>query len=105
MKNGPRMNGVTSTLIRQRRVQAGDYWSQMCISPNTQIKLNVCFKKNTAIINLPSGFTSHVHPLDVINNTFTNLIKEQFEKHPDDNLNDYVGGKLTASDWKILTTK
>ena len=40
-----------------------------------------------------------------MNKPFKNLVREQFEKHLDENLNDYVEGKLTASKRRILTTK
>ena len=47
-----------------------------------------------------------MQPLDVVlNKPFKNLVREQFEKHLDENLNDYVEGKLTASKRRILTTK
>ena len=63
-------------------------------------------KKNTVLVNVPPGCTSRVQPLDVVvNNPFKNLVREQFEKHLDENVNDYVEGKLTASKRRILTTK
>ena len=40
-----------------------------------------------------------------MNKPFKNLVREQFEKHLDENLKDYVEGKLTASKWRILTIK
>ena len=63
-------------------------------------------KKNTVLANVPPGCTSRVQPLDVVlNKPFKNLVREQFEKHLDENLNDCVEGKLTASKRRILTTK
>ena len=47
-------------------------------------------------------FTSGVLPLDVvINKPFKNAVK-QFEKHLDENLDDYVVGKLTRS-WEMIS--
>ena len=63
-------------------------------------------KKNTVLVNVPPWCTSRVQPLDVVvNKPFKNLVREQFEKHLDENLNDYVEGKLTASKRRVLTTK
>ena len=53
-------------------------------------------KSNTVLVNEPE-FTSRVQPLNVFNKPFKNLIKEQFGKHLDNNLNGYVGGRFTAS--------
>ena len=54
-------------------------------------------KSNTVLVNEPPGFTSRVQPLDVFNKPFKNLIKEQFGKYLDNNLNGYVGGRFTTS--------
>ena len=54
-------------------------------------------KSNTVLVNEPPGFTNRVQPLDVFNKPFTNLIKEQFGKYLDNNLNGYVGGRFTTS--------
>ena len=63
-------------------------------------------KKNTVLVIVPLGCTSRVQSLDVVvNKPFKNLVREQFEKHLDENLNDYVEAKLTASKQRILTTK
>ena len=44
--------------------------------------------------------------LDVSGNKpFKNYVREQFEKHLDENLESYVEGKLTASERRVLTTK
>ena len=51
------------------------------------------------LVNVTPKYTSRVQCLDVvINKPFKNEIKEQFERHLDENLNDYVDGKLTVSD-------
>ena len=63
-------------------------------------------KKNTVLVNVQPGCTSRVQPLDVVvNKSFKNLVREQSEKHLDENLNEYAEGKLTASKRRILTTK
>ena len=41
----------------------------------------------------------------VINKPFKNYIREEFEKHIDENLELYVEGKLLVSERRILTTK
>lgn len=62
--------------------------------------------KKTVLVNVPPGCTSRVQPLDVsVNKPFKNLVREQFEKHLDENLDKYVDGKLTASERRVLTTK
>ena len=55
---------------------------------------------------MPPGCTNQVQPLNVvINNPFKSAIKEQFERHLGENLDDYVDGKLTVTDRRVLTTK
>ena len=55
---------------------------------------------------MPAGCTSRVQSLEVaINKLFKNAIKEQFEKHLDENLGGYVDDKLTVSDRRVLATK
>ncbi len=62
--------------------------------------------KKTVLVNVPPGCTSRVQPLDVsVNNPFKSYVREQFEKHLDENLEHYVEGKLTASERRVLTTK
>ena len=61
---------------------------------------------NTTLINVPSGTTSRVQPLDVvINKPFTNHIRKDFESHLEENLDLYAEGKLSASERRVLTTK
>ena len=62
--------------------------------------------RKTTHINVPSGTTSRVQPLDVsVNKSFKNHVRIAFEKHLNDNLNLYTEGKLTTSERRILTTK
>ena len=47
-------------------------------------------KKNTVLANVPPGCTSRVQALDVVlNKPFKNLVREQLEKHLDENLNEF----------------
>ena len=63
-------------------------------------------KCDTTLINVPPGTTSRVQPLDVaINKPFKTYVREQFEKHLNENLQLYLENKLTAGDRRILTTK
>ena len=41
----------------------------------------------TVLVNVPQGCTSRVEPVDVsVNKQFNNYVREQFEKHLDENL-------------------
>jgi hypothetical protein len=62
--------------------------------------------KKTVLVNMPPACTSRVQPLDVsVNKPFKSYVREQFEKHLDENLERYVEGKFTASERCVLTTK
>ena len=62
--------------------------------------------KETVFANVLPGSTSRVQSLDVvINKPFKNAAKDQFQRHLEENLDDYVDGKLTVSERRILTTK
>ena len=56
--------------------------------------------------NVPPGCTRRVQPLDVsFNKPFKNAIKEDFEKHINENLDSYVMGKIRASERRVVITK
>ena len=62
--------------------------------------------KKMILVNVTPRYTSRVQPLDVaINKPSKYTIKEQFERHMDENLDDYVDGKLTVSDRRVFMTK
>ena len=53
----------------------------------------------TILVNVPPGCTSRFQPLHVvINKHFKNEIKEQFQKHLDENSDGYVDGKFIVCD-------
>ena len=63
-------------------------------------------KKNTELVNNPPGCTSWVKPLDVsFNKPFKDVVKQQFEKHLEENLQRYTEGKISASERRLLVTK
>ena len=63
-------------------------------------------KKDTILINIPSGTTNRIHPLDMcINKSFKCCIIELFEKHPQENMNFYFESKLSISDRRVLNAK
>ena len=60
----------------------------------------------TVLVNVPSGTTSRIQPLDVcINKPFKNHIRTQFEEHIDENLESYTDGKISATQRRVLITK
>ena len=62
--------------------------------------------KKTVLVNVLPGCTGRVQPLDVsVNKPFKNYVREQFERHLDENLDLFVEGKLAASERRVLTTK
>ena len=86
-----------ATLGSSRRPLVGG----VLIAQQTNKVKRLLQKSNTVLVNEPPEFTSRVQPLNVFNKTFKNLVKEQFGKHLDNNLNGYVGGRFTASNWRI----
>ena len=58
------------------------------------------------MINVPGGTTSRVQPLDVVvKKPLKNYVRELFEKHIDENLEDYLEGTFSVAKRRILTTK
>ena len=63
-------------------------------------------KKNTELVNVPPGCTSRVQPLDIsVNKPFKDVVREQFEKHLEENLQRYTEGKISTSKRRVLVTK
>ena len=63
-------------------------------------------KVKTVLVNVPSGTTSRIQPLDVcINKPFKNHIRTQFEVHIDENLESYTDGKISTAQRRVLITK
>ena len=55
---------------------------------------------------MPAGCTSLVQPLDVsFNAPFKRRVESAATQHMQDNLNDYVNGKITAGERRVLITK
>ena len=64
-------------------------------------------KKNTELVNVPPGCTSRVQLLMflLINKPFKDVVRHQFEKHLEENLQRYSEGKISASDGRVPFTK
>ena len=63
-------------------------------------------KKNIELFNVPPGCTSRVQPLDIsVNKPFKDVVRQQFEKHLEENLQRYTEGKIRASERRVLVTK
>ena len=63
-------------------------------------------KHKTSLVNIPPGCTSRVQVDDVlINKPFKDEVRSMFEDHLDKNLDEYVHGKIDASQQRVLMTK
>ena len=63
-------------------------------------------KKNTELVNKPPGCTIWVRHLDVsFNKPFKDVVRQQFEKHLEENLQQYTEGKISASERRLLVIK
>ena len=63
-------------------------------------------KHKTSLVNAPPGCTSRVQFVDVlINKPFKDEVRSLSEDHSDKNLDQYVDGKINASQQGVLMTK
>ena len=63
-------------------------------------------KYKASLVNVPPGCTSRVQVVDVlINKPFKDELRSLFEDHLDKNLDQYVDGKINASQRRVLMTK
>ena len=63
-------------------------------------------KRNTELVNVPPGSPSRFQPLDVsFNKPFKDVLRQQFEKHLEENLQRYTERKTSASERSVLLTK
>ena len=61
---------------------------------------------NTDLVLVPAGCTSLVQPIDVVfNKPFKSSIEKLAMQHMHDHLNDYLSGKLSASEQRVLFTR
>ena len=60
----------------------------------------------TKLVNIPGGLTVYAQLLDmVVNKHFKAYVQRLSEKHMEENLQDYVGGKVSTLEKHILITK
>ena len=63
-------------------------------------------KHKTSLVNVSAGCTSRIQVVDVlINKLFKDEVRSLFEDHLDKNLNQYVDGKINASQWRVFMTE
>ena len=63
-------------------------------------------KHKTSLLNVPLGCTSRVQVVDVlINKPFKDEVRSLFEDHVGKIFDQYVGGKINASQRRVLMTK
>ena len=63
-------------------------------------------KCKTTLVNIPSGLTPYVQVVDMsVNKPFKDKVRFQSENHLSEHLDLYTGGKITASERRILITK
>ena len=63
-------------------------------------------KHKSSLVNVPPECTFCVHVVDVlINKPFKDKVRSLFEDHLDKNLDQYVDGKINASQRRVLMTK
>ena len=73
------------------------------LAPKVKKYLKKC---KSQLVNIPGGLTGYVQVIDmVVNKPFKAYIQRLSEKHMEENLEDYVGGKISVSERRILTTK
>ena len=60
-------------------------------------------KHKTSLVNVSAGCTSRIQVVDVlINKLFKDEVCSLFEDHLDKNLDQYVDGKINASQWRVF---
>ena len=63
-------------------------------------------RNNTELAKNPPGCTSWVQTLGVsFNKPFKDVVRQQFEKHLEENLQQYTEGKISAPERRLLVTK
>ena len=72
----------------------------------TNIVKQILKKHKTSLVNVPPGCTCRAQVVDVlINKLFKDEVRSLFEDHLDKNLDQYVDGKINASQRRVLMTK